>query len=358
MAEDEFTAILAVLFERLGFETTKPAGFSDHADLVVSWQGHVDTVIIVKQYRSRIVQMSDIYRASAEILHQQKIGNAEHALLITNVYRRNLPPVESLPEGVFVVAVEDLVRWASPFPNLLDHLIRFDSQLAAALKDFEQTPLQTSSLNGDILRKIKTRSGDRNGKIQTPERVGHDLAALLLSIPADEGRKICLASGDEATPWRLLEIIGQRALEYAFEGSLTAWQPQGRIGDEMDRTDVLAKIIGSDVFSRTLVADFRTRYVLFDFKNSSTQLTSNVVHIAEKYLYPTALRSTAIMISPKGFSPSARRSAFGALRETGRLVLDLTVEQLASMTKNRDSGTTPDAAMEESLDRFLQQVAR
>jgi hypothetical protein len=98
--------------------------------------------------------------------------------------------------------------------------------------------------------------------------------------------------------------------------------------------------------------------VLFEFKNYGDPVKPNPILVTEKYLFPTALRSTAIVISPAGLSEQAVQACRGALRDAGKLILDLDVPTLCRMLEEEDVGTSPDVRMERMLDTFLQQVGR
>ncbi len=110
--------------------------------------------------------------------------------------------------------------------------------------------------------------------------------------------------------------------------------------------------------------DFRSRYVVFEFKLYSGQITQGEILTTEKYLYRTALRSVAIIISPRGFAKNAAETARGALREHGKLIVGITVEQVCNMLMRRD-GTMPDETGEDvdlellvELDRMLMRIER
>ena len=84
----------------------------------------------------------------------------------------------------------------------------------------------------------------------------------------------------------------------------------------------------------------------------------NLVHITEKYLFPTALRSTAVVISPHGLSHNAVDACQGSLRDAGKLILDLPTPTLCEMLERKDAGVSPSEAMELILDDFLQSLGR
>lgn len=49
-----------------------------------------------------------------------------------------------------------------------------------------------------------------------------------------------------------------------------------------------------------MLNDIGSRYVIFEFKKYSEKITQKEVITTERYLYPSALRTVAILISPKG----------------------------------------------------------
>ncbi|AZB65609.1 hypothetical protein EBL87_17920 [Cereibacter sphaeroides] len=147
-------------------------------------------------------------------------------------------------------------------------------------------------------------------------------------------------------------------MQYAFEEHFHNWRDQEDVGGDTNRFDVIAKVKGTDVFSRMLIENFASRYVIFEFKNYENPLKSNIIHVTEKYLFPRALRATAIIVSPRGLTESADQAAQGALRDAGKLMLSLEREVLCQMLEEKDRGTSPGLRLEAILDSFLQQLGR
>ncbi len=137
-----------------------------------------------------------------------------------------------------------------------------------------------------------------------PERKGRTLRAELTAVsPGKSG-------------WSQFEKTCRACLEYALADDLTDWRPQEQTATGLHRFDVVARIRSDNDFWTALARDFRTRYVVFEFKNYSEKLNQGQIHTTEKYLYPVALRGTAIIISRHGPDRHAEASAPGALRET------------------------------------------
>ncbi len=80
-----------------------------------------------------------------------------------------------------------------------------------------------------------------------------------------------------------------------------------------------------------LVQHYNSHFVVFEFKNYSKEIDQNLIYITEKYLFDAALRNVAFIISRKGFSKSAKFAAEGCLKEHGKLILDVTEEDLIKM---------------------------
>jgi len=332
-------------------------------DLVLTWlDGEVTTAVEVKSFRTRMPSRQDIqlaYGNARRVVHALRL---DHALLVVNARHSQLPPLTGDLEGISILCMEDLVWLAEGDDALIGELIEFDRELSSSLRDFDN-PLDLArgrarpDLTKFKLHRVPRAAGGRSrGPRPLPQ--GEAIARDLEEIPAGEGEERKLPSGETGVPWRLLEIVGLRALRYLFDRQSHRWHEQGAVGGDDQRFDVLAKVKGDDVFSSMLVQDFRSRYVLFEFKNYKDQLKPNLIYVTEKYLFPTALRSTAIIVSPQGLSPAARSATHGALRDAGKLILDLPVPNLCRMLRARDAGALPDVEMEGRLDTFLQQIGR
>ena len=80
-----------------------------------------------------------------------------------------------------------------------------------------------------------------------------------------------------------------------------------------------------------IVQHYNSHFVVFEFKNYKDEIDQNLIYITEKYLFDAALRNVAIIISRKGFSKAAKFAAEGCLKEHGKLILNVTDEDLIRM---------------------------
>jgi len=153
------------------------------------------------------------------------------------------------------------------------------------------------------------------------------------------------------------ERICVDALRLMFASDFSYFRPQHPQGDKL-RRDVVAKLKPVDAFWKSLVSDFRARYIVFEFKNYSSAITQAEVHTTERYLYTTALRSVAIIIARSGADKGAMRAARGALREAGKLILILSLDDLCEMLHAFDRIEDPVSILAQKADDMLMELAR
>lgn len=139
------------------------------------------------------------------------------------------------------------------------------------------------------------------------------------------------------------EDVCERIIRTLFEANyFNRLTSQHKTKDEHFRMDLIGslKINQSDEDSmhplwQMLVQHYNSHFVVFEFKNYSKQIDQNLIYITEKYLFDAALRNVAFIISRKGFSESAKFAAEGCLKEHGKLILDVTEEDLIKMLKSK-----------------------
>lgn len=138
-------------------------------------------------------------------------------------------------------------------------------------------------------------------------------------------------------------------LKYVMGDYLTLWNVQEKTDSGMYRFDLCCKIkngVDEDFFN-TVRQYFHTKYIVFEFKNYNDQITQKEIYTTEKYLYEKALRRVAVIISRKGASNSALAAARGSLRETGKLILCLSDDDLMDLIDIKDKN-------EQSTGSFLE----
>jgi hypothetical protein len=148
------------------------------------------------------------------------------------------------------------------------------------------------------------------------------------------------------------------ALRYIFEKDLTAWSPQKSSDTRLSFYDLVARVASEHDFWNTIVNQFRSRYIVFEFKNYVDKIKQGQIYTTEKYLFGPALRSTSIIISRNGADTNALAAARGALRESGKLMVNLNIKQLCEMLHLRDNGDDHNTILVAIVDDMLMRLER
>ena len=156
------------------------------------------------------------------------------------------------------------------------------------------------------------------------------------------------------------EILCTDILKYILGDYLTLWKTQQPSNDGLYRFDLCCKIktdVDQDFFD-TVKNYFRTKYIVFEFKNYSERITQKEIYTTEKYLYEKALRKVAIIISRSGADAHALWAAKGSLRENGKLILCLSDQDLVEMLDMKDRGELPAEFLSAMLDDLLMHLEK
>lgn len=152
------------------------------------------------------------------------------------------------------------------------------------------------------------------------------------------------------------EEICVEILKYVFGENLSLWRTQQKSNNGLYRFDLCCKIKHgeNEEFFDTVKSFFNTKYVVFEFKNYKDSITQREIYTTEKYLYKTALRSVAIIVSRKGAHNNALLAAKGCLRENGKLILCLSDDDLHHLIHLKESKEKPTAeVLSDMLDDML-----
>lgn len=150
-------------------------------------------------------------------------------------------------------------------------------------------------------------------------------------------------------------------LKYILGEYLTLWEQQKTTEENLYRFDMCCKIkngVTQDFFD-TICKYFSTKYIVFEFKNYEKPITQREIYTTEKYLYEKALRKVAIIISRKGADKNAKMAARGSLRESGKLIICLSDEDLEAMLQiKKDGEKTTGGYLEDILDDMLMRLEK
>lgn len=156
------------------------------------------------------------------------------------------------------------------------------------------------------------------------------------------------------------EKLCAEILRYIFSEDLEFFEEQKRSNDGLYRFDYCGKIKAGQInkFFDTVRNFFHTKYIIFEFKNYSDEITQKEIYTTEKYLYETALRKVAVIISRKGANMNARRALRGSLRESGKLIICLSDEHINKLIEMKSNSGSPGDMLEDMLDDMLMELEK
>ncbi|MBQ3611285.1 MAG: hypothetical protein IJA01_03335 [Firmicutes bacterium] len=154
------------------------------------------------------------------------------------------------------------------------------------------------------------------------------------------------------------EMICSHIIKELFEDQFSRMSEQYCTTDEMFRMDMVCSLKGGTTFWDFLINFYRTKFVVFEFKNYKDLISQNLIYISEKYLYTPALRNVAFIISRKGFDKNAKKAAKGCLIEHGKLIIELKDEDLLCMLRLKDNGQEPSDYLMEKIEDILMGISK
>lgn len=156
------------------------------------------------------------------------------------------------------------------------------------------------------------------------------------------------------------EKICTDILKYIFDDDLTLWDEQGRSNNNLYRFDLLCRIKdnNSKTFWKMMEEYFKSKYIIFEFKNYKDEVSQKEIYTTERYLYRTALRNVAIIIARNGYDDNSQWAAKGSLREAGKLILLLDVVDLSKMIEMKKNQDDPSSYILSKLDYLLENLEK
>ncbi len=332
----EFKYLIAELFSSLGFHKVEvdrvyPGElWHDYdIDILYGYLGSA-TVAEVKCYRIDSPPRPDLVMAALQSVRtlKDRTGAKNCALIMSCQLTVTAVSLVSAYGDVDVWDLGRIFSAAQEFPDLF-------RRLAVAL---EIDVNKAESYAGDSIAIVHD-----NGESY---RRGRVLAEIIKNIP----------SGREK--FRDYEDACIHSLKYLFDQDLTGWHEQHQTHDGYHRRDLVCRTLPNTELWKLILSDLKSRYIVFEFKNYSSEITEAEINQAEKYLYPIALRCVAFIISPAGFSNSAVAATHGAMRESGKMIVSITSQELIQMLLGKDEGTDPNVILFKIVDEHLMGLGR
>lgn len=333
-----FEALVLKLLNLSGISTQAASGPNDHGLDAIAIVDQERWGVQVKYYRTAKSQNSLLESAGRVLAHTVQMQSLDNGMLVV---ASHLEPSERLALearlGLVIVDRLDLLNWIADRPELSDEM------RAVLASEDPLSPAQGARSVSEAINAGRTLPGV---SAQLPDDRGAELSNQLRGLECGQ------------TTWRQYEQLSVQILKHLFHLDLAGWREQNETADELNRFDVVCRIIPRTEFWRFLVTHLNSRYVLFECKNYCDPIAQGEVLTTEKYLLASALRRVAIVLSRHGSSKSAQAMCGGAIREAGKLILVLSDNDVHQMLAMKDRGDDPSDLLFEKADDFLLSLPR
>lgn len=341
---ERFETFVKRLLQIQGLEIIEPPAADQEFDFIAKTKSGKTAAVEVKLYWSIEPPKAPLRRSLQQVLGAANRNSLDHAILITNAKVDD--EIESFirlnPKYVFYdysvlwnLCLADL-RYLKEFRDITTEAFEFqDSQTPSS------EPVTSLEFIGEL-------AAAQAGLVPNTEQDARAVAKKL----CDDLRKLSTGVGPK------FEHLGTEILQFVFEGELGNWKKQRQSHNKIHRYDAIARVVGRSGFWNALIADFRSRYIIFEFKNYADKISQSEIYSTEKYLMPLAMRGTAIVVTRNGATKNAITVMAGALRESGKLIICIDDDDLCRMLKLRSNGDDPAVVLADKLDDLLECLER
>lgn len=308
-----------------------------------------------KTYKSQVVSPSAANSLLSNIVFRKTKQNISERDVVLLVVFSKIPSFQKNEifrrYRIIVWDIENLVFYSKDDPSLLKQLSQItyfpiDYIEGQPFGEKELTEISSKSVEDKILEERIIEAAEKEVD-KTTELIQRLNECKPGKKHSGEYEKIC-------------EEILRTLFEVNYFNKL---RNQYKTKDEHFRMDLIGSLKINQTnedsmhpFWQMLVQHYNSHFVVFEFKNYSKEIDQNLIYITEKYLFDAALRNVAIIISRKGFSKSAKFAAEGCLKEHGKLILDITNEDLTKMLELR-SDQAADYLLDK-LEEFLMGISK
>ncbi|MCQ8545330.1 MULTISPECIES: hypothetical protein [Klebsiella pneumoniae complex] len=300
-----------------------------------------DFVVEVKFYRSERENAVLLNRAASMLLRKSLALNKKGKLLMVScivspVIRRSIEEVY----GVTIYDRNDILKLSIINAGLASQL----DEILEPGKDevkIEQASNISLDFNSISLEKIQKVNEEYSSEIlNKSKRLKKDLE----ETPLGDGPSY--------------EKICKEILRFIFEPQLSGWHSQLSTFDSLYRYDLVCRVKSDTDMWSFIINEMKSRYVVFEFKNYSDPIGQQQILTTEKYLSPKSFRSVAFIISRRNISKSAEMMCQGAMREHGKLIINLCDNDLVAMMNKKVEILEPSDYLFSLVDNFLLGLTR
>ena len=295
----------------------------------------------VKYYRSKNPQMTLINNA---IKYLKTYSTDKKILVIPNfITKPEKLIIEEITDNIILLDGYDLLYLSSKNPSLHEKLKSilimdyYDENYFS--ENYQQTKNKLKTKHNNFIEKIKIKK--TNEKLKNRNYIKN-----LETIKP--GKK----------DFKKYEKLCKEIIDFLFESEIFYGKEQLRTDNKQSRYDYIARINPTTDFWKFIVNEIKSRYVIFEFKNYSKEINQEQILTTERYLLNQALRKVAIIFSRKGGNESADKFIRGALRESGKVILVLSDDDVEEMITDKEKGDAPEHVLFKKIDELFMTLSR
>jgi len=346
-----FESLIEKLFELEGFDVRRPDGRAPF-DFYITSKSGVKSILEAKLMFSSGIPTATMLEMAERLDRARAYANASHGVLAVAGRSLRLRP-NVLAQRFPSIVLYDFPALSYLVGKHLDLAVEFERIIREGV--YRPEGLLSESPESASTFELQRAPEEALTTIIFGTRHGHETKKF------DEGERICsqisqIPAGKEGA--RDFEKYVMNALDYLFAGHLVGWSRQHATETGMSIYDSVARIASQHDFWKTLISAFRSRYVIFEFKNYADPIDQGQIYTTEKYLFATALRNVAIIVARNGADENAQWAAKGALKEHGKLILIVSLAEVCEMLRKKDQGDDPSDYLLTKLDDFLTRLER
>lgn len=323
----EFENLVRDLFVYYGYsveqdQIVKINGRFDEVDLIITNTENEKILVEIKIYATRKVNYGILKKACLKLKSSEEIWNVKKQLLVI---------AGTIDEQLKCDLEKDFQLKVYDSKNII-YLIKENERLYKKYKELmsdipDEIYKSEEIIETDIGKLFSYKNYDN--KIFEYKREGDKLIKELEDIEPG------------VNEFSKYEKKCTEILRYLFPENLNGWKEQSTTDDSLNRFDLVCRVRFGNEFWEFLINEFKSRYVIFEFKNYRDYITQGQIYTTEKYLFQKALRNVGFIISPKGAKENAVKATKGILRETGKLIINLNNDDMKKMLNMKDSGEEP-----------------
>lgn len=257
------------MFNYLNIEYERDVSIQDkRIDYIIKGTNNLDTLVEVKEiknnYRDAIISAIDQMKDYRNIYPKEQMNKYSFVIIMGSVNQEQKDYFAK--QNIIIIDISNIL-----------YLIKDNQDLISSLKD-----ILPFSIVDIVPKKIQLEKYINYVK-ESKTQKKHLPEEKLLRIEDKYINQLKnITKGIEGS--REFEIVGEKILKYLFGDYLYDWKSQVNCDNNLHRIDLLGKVKQQEGFWKMLSDIYRSRYIIFDFKNYNNKITQEQVESTNKYL--------------------------------------------------------------------------